>query len=228
MYDPNIALSCAEASKIAYDGESTYDLIIEAESTTARIIKRGKIVIIAFKGTKEIKDIITDMWVARSNFGGYQVHAGFCIAYKKIKDQILNCFDGLGGEKLYLTGHSLGGALATLAAYDLDLFGIQVDGIYTFGCPRVGDKGFAAEFNARFEGRSYRIINDSDVVCRVPSMLRFRHVNQAVFFHNNKPGKMLTPPWWYGAREVLENIIRLKIGKSGTDHFIDNYIKLLS
>ena len=52
--------------------------------------------------------------------------------------------------KVMCTGHSLGGAVATLAAHDIVTFcGVAPERIscYTFGCPRVGNHAFAAEYD---------------------------------------------------------------------------------
>ncbi|MCA9453043.1 MAG: hypothetical protein KC584_10520, partial [Nitrospira sp.] len=70
--------------------------------------------------------------------------------------------DGLKEEKrdrtFWFTGHSLGAALATLAA---DRYG-DVQGLYTFGSPLVGDEGFARDFYVS----GYRFVNNNDVVAR--------------------------------------------------------------
>lgn len=232
MYDRNMALSCANASKLAYADSSAnpHDVFISAKSTQATIIRRGDIVILAFRGTEtdKIKDWISDLRVAKITFNGHKVHKGFYRAYQNVRRFILDHVNNLDkSTQLYITGHSLGAALATLAAYDLLLHGFKISGVYTFGSPRVGDRKFAAAFNKKFEARCYRIINDSDIVCRVPTMLRWRHVNQPIFFDKNKKPEMIAPPWWYGLRESWQNITRFKPGKSFTDHSIDDYIELL-
>lgn len=50
--------------------------------------------------------------------------------------------------KLLITGHSLGGALATIAAFELSLIGYRVSGVFTFGSPRVGSLMFAQAFDS--------------------------------------------------------------------------------
>ena len=66
--------------------------------------------------------------------------------------------------KVFVTGHSLGGALATLAASHIDSLGFDVD-LYTFASPRVGDMKFAESFKRM---KCYRIANSEDVVTVVP------------------------------------------------------------
>jgi hypothetical protein len=69
-----------------------------------------------------------------------------------------------GQCKVFVTGHSLGGALATLAACHIKMLGFDVD-LYTFASPRVGDPTFAANFQGL---NCYRIANSEDVVTVVP------------------------------------------------------------
>jgi pimeloyl-ACP methyl ester carboxylesterase len=88
----------------------------------------------------------------------------------------------------WFTGHSLGGALATLAA---DRHGDSA-AVYTFGSPLVGDDAFAAGFNNRHEGRSFRYVNGDDLVTRVPPF----------FTHINREHRLAAPPetsLWPGA-----------------------------
>jgi len=85
---------------------------------------------------------------------------------------------------VWFTGHSLGAALATLAASRY-----QTAGVYTFGSPLVGNQSFAAAFNAVFHdgagSRSFRYVNDHDVVTQVPpGPLAFPHGR---FTHVDEP-----------------------------------------
>ena len=229
MYDKTMAYNCAEAAKLAYADQSDcpQDIFITAKSTQATLVKRGNLAILAFRGTEpdQLRDWISDIRVAKITFNGHQVHKGFYRAYQDIRRFVLDHINRLDKTtQLYITGHSLGAALATLAAFDLDRLGFKIMGVYTFGSPRVGDRQFAAAFNAKFESRSYRIINRSDIVCRVPSMLRWRHINQAVWFNGQNRPQIITPPWWYGATEIWHNATRFKWGKDLTDHSMDGYL----
>jgi hypothetical protein len=79
---------------------------------------------------------------------------------------------------VWFTGHSLGAALATLAAWRAG-----GTGVCTFGSPLVGNQVFAGNFNIRFAGRTLRYVNDFDIVTRVPPeplafpFGRFAHVD---------------------------------------------------
>ena len=70
---------------------------------------------------------------------------------------------------MLLTGHGLGGAYATLAATHLMAVGVQVDDIYTFGSPRVGDSKFHQWFTKMMNGRFVsRVTHNKDSVPHFP------------------------------------------------------------
>jgi triacylglycerol lipase len=95
---------------------------------------------------------------------GGRVHAGFLSAFNEIRD----CFDAIvaarqPAQRLWLTGHSLGGALATLAAAHVGPAAVQ--GLYTYGAPRVGDSAFAAVLPQQ---SFHRFVHRDDWVVNVP------------------------------------------------------------
>ena len=91
-----------------------------------------------------------------------KVHAGFNEAFLSVEAQIDRVLDGCEHLPLYLTGHSLGGALATLATWHLA--GDRLAACYTFGAPRVGDN----QLLNRFRTPIFRIVNGADPVPLVP------------------------------------------------------------
>lgn len=123
-----------------------------------------KIAVLAFRGTeKDFRDIKTDL-DARfyTNSDGTKVHNGFRDAYALIKDQVTEAVNELKDYKLYITGHSLGGALALIATRDLNSDCISA--CYTFGSPRVG----SVEFGEDIKPPIYRVVNAADAVPHVP------------------------------------------------------------
>jgi len=120
---------------------------------------------------------------------GVKVHAGFAnalhkgapgqdSAYNQLKTKIV---PRLKGRTLWVTGHSLGAALATLAAMDLQTDRVPVQGVYAFGSPRVGNARFKAAFDRAFKGRPLqRWVNDRDIVPLNPPAppLDYQHVGQ--------------------------------------------------
>lgn len=83
---------------------------------------------------------------------------------------------GASAPKVWVTGHSLGAALATLCAARCE----SLQGVYVYGSPRVGDKDFGEAFarrlRERFGGVCYRFVNNRDLVTTVPLPGRYRHV----------------------------------------------------
>ncbi len=114
------------------------------------------------------KDLWTDADLLPAVFAaGGRVHAGFLKAFKDVSDQLDALLAAKApGQKIWLTGHSLGGALATLAAAHLGSSVVQ--GLATYGCPRVGDAAFASVLPQQ----SYdRFVHRDDWVPTVPPEL---------------------------------------------------------
>jgi predicted lipase len=87
------------------------------------------------------------------------VHAGFKDAFKRIEEKLKEALRAHAPHRpVWNTGHSLGAAPAVLAADT-----IETKGIYTFGLPRVGDTIFAGHYNQRFNGKSFRYVNDVSI-----------------------------------------------------------------
>ena len=107
-------------------------------------------VVVAFRGTNSLTNVLTDLWLTKVPIvtGGPLVHHGFCYAFNTVYDAIEKKLrPDLGKKKLFITGHSLGGALATLLTYRISL--AHPDShphLYVYGCPPVGEKNFATHF----------------------------------------------------------------------------------
>ncbi|WP_316347470.1 lipase family protein [Desulfuromonas acetoxidans] len=122
-------------------------------------------VILAFRGTQpNIKDVLTDVKADLVNAEACngRVHRGFQDAFKPLQKRISDALAHHQGIPLYITGHSLGGALALLATRLL--CNDSIGACYTYGCPRVADDNF-------FKGIKtpvYRVVNAADGVAKVP------------------------------------------------------------
>jgi len=134
--------------------------------------------IVAFRGTQpdQWEDIFTDLQIPLvPHRPGTRVHAGFKRSLEGAWPSLRSRLEGLSATRsIWFAGHSLGAALATLAA---DLFE-RTSGVCTLGSPRVGDAAFAAAFDQRFGQNSLRYVNDADIVTHVPPPLptRYKHV----------------------------------------------------
>jgi len=140
--------------------------------------------VVAFRGTDrdDSRTVLTDAHLEPkvSDSGSYILHQGFSDAFEQVwKPEIepwLNSFlKDHPGAPVYLTGHSLGAALAVIA---MGRFTQPNSAQYTFGCPRVGDDRFTNIFLKK--GPVFRFVNSVDIVTQIPLELKtqayFRHV----------------------------------------------------
>ena len=137
----------------------------QATNTQCLVAETSTVVLVVFRGTElgSLRDLLTDAAVIwRREPGGGRIHQGFQEALDSLWPTLKAHLDAVQqGRALWLAGHSLGGALATLAAHRL---GDAASGLITFGCPRVGN----ADFAARFCCPAWRVVNNNDLVARIP------------------------------------------------------------
>lgn len=126
--------------------------------------------VLAFRGTEQsFKDLITDLKTGIPPFGKPEivVHKGFQEALDSIWNEIDSALALLSCPVFY-TGHSLGAALATLAAAKR-----LPQAVYTFGSPRVGNRAFVSSLG---DIPIYRTVDDKDIVTFLPpEIMGFRH-----------------------------------------------------
>lgn len=118
-----------------------------------------------------------------------EVHHGFHQALRCVWPQIRPHLDARGPRRVWITGHSLGGALSVACAahclFDDPQKPIGIRGIYTYGQPRYGDHENATACAQRLASILFRHVNDRDIVPRVPPFLPgFRHWGTEILFDN--------------------------------------------
>lgn len=138
-----------------------------------------------------------------------QMHLGFVRAYMSVQDRIHEAVDKADPKRLTVTGHSLGGALATLAAIDFALTEpgrFEID-MFTFGAPRVGNKDFQTLFDKHVPN-AFRVVNGLDIIPSLPRVWQgYHHVGKEVRIGNRWS-------WRFLSRRV-------------SDHFMLQYIPAL-
>lgn len=130
--------------------------------------------IIAFRGTQadSFRDVMTDASFILENWERPgRVHSGFSASLSSVLGPILGWLHDTKPERLLLTGHSLGAALATLLAARLSDGGLPIE-LVTFGSPRVGDEALVASL-APVAVRRY--VNCTDTVALLPPPLIYSH-----------------------------------------------------
>ena len=209
----------------------------------AIILGRKDAVILAFRGTRpdQLIDWMADLEIVQVPFSDYfqspnvgAVHEGFCrllaSGWKNILATVTRFQDG--GQTLWITGHSLGGALALMATAAFTFSARKpVNGLYTFGQPRVGDIDFCTQCNSHFGDVMLRFVNNEDIVTRVPPRIVpglplpsfYGHSGQIRFFDGD--GKLHDDAHYWNAFlnnvEVgFENMERL-LARPVDDHCLD-------
>jgi triacylglycerol lipase len=158
-----------------------------------------------------------------------RIHGGFFEAFQTVQTELFSYLEKHArNRKLYLTGHSLGGALAVVNLLFLLLQPRRqpVHGIYTFGQPKVGNDALAQFLEQYSQCKLQRVCNNLDVVPSLPlrSPYGFKTCGRLVYV--NKAGKLM-----YGSLHVerqasrLQRIIRVKQGIS--DHRTPKYVCFL-
>ncbi len=141
---------------------------ISVNATQAFVAYNDEFAVLAFRGTEadRIQDIRADIRATQTpNPMGGQVHSGFQGQYDDVEIAVEDALDKdeIKGKPLFLTGHSLGGAVATIATRQLNAER-QIAACYTFGSPRVGSEEWVAQVKTPI----YRIVNSADPVPGVP------------------------------------------------------------
>lgn len=170
--------------------------------TEVGILSNSRIVLVVFRGTEgvtAIKDWITNskhlMLDAPDDWGDVKLHKGFYNALSAVYQSVRNEVRSrrTNGQKVFLTGHSLGGALATICAYRFQkVGGVPVSGVYVFGAPRVGDLGFANAYNDLLKDKTFRWVKNLDFASTLPDYTppplpatRYHHVGVLNFINAN-------------------------------------------
>jgi hypothetical protein len=161
-------------------------------NTQAYVATDDNHVVVAFRGTEAptsvegLKDwLLTDannyLILPEGRIGtdfaaagvGARFHRGFMTALADIWDPVCATVEAEVKKKerpLWLTGHSLGGALALLAAWRFLRKTMDVYRVYTFGGPMVGNAATVRAFDKELEGKVYRFVHGPDIVPKLPTV----------------------------------------------------------
>jgi len=189
-------LSLAEASRIAYykvnhrnvsraaEQAAAFRREIIAESGFARaefliqgnaeafVCSDDQLVVLSFRGTDKLNDWGKNLNAARAETPWGRVHTGFLESLQHVWDAILQEFSkqGASSKRLWITGHSLGGAMAVLAAARLrwEERSPQAFGVRTYGQPAVGWRDFASSCEGELGSLTCRYVNAGDAITTLP------------------------------------------------------------
>ncbi|OAA34058.1 Triacylglycerol lipase [Metarhizium rileyi] len=188
--DPKQCFDLAGATTVyQYDGKVAVNVAVNPGH---------KVIVASFRGTQNILDFITDVDIpmiapqkrlAREALAGVppgttppvpcQVHRGFWHGFLAVKDDLLKVIarqvQAHPDYRVVVSGHSLGGALASVAAAYLRKASVKAD-LYTYGSPRIGDVHFA-EFVSGQNGGMLRVTNKEDPITVVPPVTFLGYAN---------------------------------------------------
>jgi pimeloyl-ACP methyl ester carboxylesterase len=195
-----------------------------ASDTSGFLAVKDQVLVLSFRGTSGFKNFLTDGNIrrVRADWAAGGVHNGFKTALDAVWPQIRSKLGPPEAQRkdIWLTGHSLGAALAQLAALRLTKSGYRVHRVYTFGTPRIGDKEFVADYDRQLGAQSFPHVNAQDVVTRVPpSALGFHATASSKIRQFTGPGHELKqlsgePPDRSGTRDDWRSVVTQSIRKT--------------
>lgn len=210
--------------------------------TQALLLEHDSHRVLAFRGTEpaEFADIETDLRKKLIDFPAalgkaeaMRVHEGFAQALLSVWGDLLAAVRK-DPKPVLVTGHSLGGALALLAAFALRMQEAppRVSGVYTYGQPRVGDAAFAEAYDRLLRPVHWRVVNHRDLVPRLPPReMGFRHSGRVLYF-DAKGEASLDPSRWMQVLELVPVDAgadwNSQVREFASDHAIDGYVRLLA
>ncbi len=197
----------------------------------AALVEHEDYLCFAFRGTDEPKDWLDNInaFSTAELFGEF--HRGFWNSVEDIWQGLFRLYQDKRNEQprpLFLTGHSLGGAMATVAASRLIHNDLPFTSTYTFGQPRAMTLATARVFNIEARGRTHRFQNNNDIVTRVPArFMGYSHVGNFIYIDENKRLKD-DPGFWNRFLDTVQGAVDA-LRETGVDavedHDIGRYLR---
>ena len=204
---------------------------INKSSAQAALIEHEDYLCMVFRGTDEPSDWLDNInaFSTKELFGEF--HRGFWNSVEDVWQPINKKFRDLQNEKkrpLFITGHSLGGAMATIAAAKFIHEDKPFTSAYTFGQPRALSRETAQIFNMECKSRFFRFHNNNDIVTRIPARLMgYSHVGSYLYI--TEEGEILREAGsWFKFLDQVDGIVKdIKNKKIDLieDHDMDEYLK---
>ena len=150
--------------------------------TTGVFGERADAIVLSFAGTDPAvwETLATDF---NPRIGPDNTHVGFQAGFNAITNDVRSAvtLSQQRNKPLFIAGHSLGAALAALAARFAVSQNQAPRAVYAYGMPRTGDAAFQTAYNGALGDVTYRLVHGRDLVARVPmSFLNYRHVGNVL------------------------------------------------
>jgi V8-like Glu-specific endopeptidase len=207
-FDWQTALSLALASQLSYSQAAEVQLrarawgfhdcrFLQAGAAQGFLASTASLVLVAFRGTESTADWLSNLKVHPQDVAGLgRVHAGFWGQFSALRPQLEALLQPRRSLPILVTGHSLGGAIALLAAATWAP-ARPLRAVYTYGQPAVALDDASKAIGTALAGRHHRLVNDADIVPRVPP--GYRHSGHLLQFDDK--GRVKDSKEATGARE---------------------------
>lgn len=182
----------------------------------------GNDIIIALRGTDELQDWMDNLHYSQTYTQGGRIHSGFAGQVRAIWPSLLDAVKTYRDtQKVWVTGHSLGGALAVYVAKLLANVDIPSQ-VYTYGAPKVFDPDAAAEYPVPMR----RFVNNEDIVPHLPvSLPGAKYADVGDLTHFREDGQIGTRSRFYRIRRALLMGLALTSVQALRDHQINEYLR---
>lgn len=191
-WHPGQAWWCSEISRAVYRRDDRQHMLqaaglrelefFDEGSTQAALITARDFCVLVYRGTADLRDWLTNVRVAPKAWPtGGKVHEGFASAATRIDAAVARALSTVQ-LPTFVTGHSLGGALATIA-----MSRHAFVAAYSFGAPRIGDAAFWDAIAAPV----HRVVNDRDIVPTLPPR-RIGYAHGGELRHLRADGTVMT------------------------------------
>ena len=191
--------------------------------------------ILVIRGTEvgSIGDLKVDVNCKKINTPYGRFHKGFWNAFNLIRKDVVEYIRDYPNNRLWLGGHSLGAAEIGICGTILHFEeGIPFDGLYTIGCPRFADETAAKKYNTVLKSKTFRIVNNFDIVTRVPIRLQnFSHFGNFVFIDCNNElylganARIFWDMFWENCKSKIDDYTHLKLFGGLEDHSCRAYLR---
>lgn len=192
-------LSLATLSKYSYESKNSLEKLIstgwnveitasaDVGDTQGYVLENDNFAILVYRGTESLGDWLTNVTIIDTPGSLGNVHKGFLDSFNETKDILIPPLQtaSSSGKTIWMTGHSLGGAVALNAAIETRK-SVNLSGIATFGQPRVARKSTAIAIQDNLGKKYYRFVNNDDVVPRIPPL----HSHAGQLFHFDGYGQL--------------------------------------
>ena len=204
---------------------------VDKNSAQAALIEHDEFLCMVFRGSDELSDWLDNINVFYTEEVSGKFHRGFWDSVEDVWKPLNDKFQDLQKQKkrpLFITGHSLGGAMATIAAVRLIHEDRPFTSVYTFGQPRALEKETAKIFNMKCKSRFFRFHNNNDIVTRVPAQLAgYSHVGSYLYISEEKEIYQ-SVGFWFKFIDHIDGFLS-SIKEDGIDsvedHYVEKYLK---